>query len=233
VLAELADAIVKLRAASDAIWLAAAELDAINNAIQAVRAEQQQLNQKLLQLQSVLATLRYRSAEHEAQEYVIPKPLDSVLIALWQSDSQSTQAQLGQIMLHAVQCVTLTGLAKCLGCRDARIETLAQALVEENYELHCPPWGGEARQKPGLLLHALPPLEQTTFDQLSGYVRDRMPDRRLLMTDAVYAGIQPIDLEIVTVNSREEVMTDFYQDALRQALNSQHPGLYFPFGLPQ
>ncbi len=233
VLAELADAIVKLRAAFDAIWLAVAELDEIKNAIQAVRAEQQQLNQKLLQLQSVLATLRYRSAEHDAQEYVIPKPLDTVLIALWQCDSQSPQAQLGQIMLHAVQCVTLTGLAKCLGCRDARIETLAQALIERNYEFLCPPWGGEARQKPGMLLHALPPLEQTTFDQLSGYVRDRMPERRLLMTDSVYAGIRPIDLEIVTVNSREEVMTDLYEDALRQALNSPHPGLYFPFGRPQ
>lgn len=164
-----------------------------------------------------------------ARPRVTVRPLDERLLDLWQACDQSSEA-LAEAILESVALATLDGLAAVTGASAARVEEVAQRIVNgECYATPAVPWGGQRRASDGRTIHLLPPVESWVRESLVKAVAAKDERLDLDFVDAT------VVLNVVAVTMRKvREIDDLFTAPLRSALEevqaSACPEMFLPEG---
>jgi hypothetical protein len=208
----------QLRRTRDDLQRVRCKLQAVRRARKAVRAKQRLDRRRLRGLAAMLKELGPSAAQQHEKPLVKPKAIDAVWTALWEF-REFTKAEKQQVLLDAVEQITIDGLAQVAGCREADLAAIARALVTNDAPNPAPFFAGKLRlDQPDVVL-VLPPLAEADVRKIQDHF-DTVPAlsrMKVVACDSAIAGLAIVKVSHYVVREYTEILTERVQHDLKEA----------------
>jgi hypothetical protein len=206
-----------------------AQLTPINLGRAKVKVEGDFLDARLDEVQKMLEKFAPRGRDTFRGDLLVLPMLDAAFADLWRMTLQGESEQRAGLCRLA-SIVSLEGLAQIVRSPVAKVDDIAQQIVEGNPTVQCPPHGGLVRTDHILTAYVLPPMDGAFAELLRTKIRllDPSPKSIVVFNDSTEAGITVGRYTFRDFKDVEQLMAGMLWHDLQRAEDSPTGTLRFP-----